>query len=186
MVYCKCMRHNSRCFTLRPLIVFLLVLSTFSMAHGQSTPQNSKSFSAALIGGPLLTQGLAGVKEIVQLVGLRFSHHLLGSELEYQGAMGKSMGIDYRLFSLQLRNDLGSVLGVDFIKCHWLIGGDYHRYQRSPKYGIEQDFQNRMGWHSGFGLRFEITPALSLRNDYHLGLTPGKQLFLNLGFEYLF
>lgn len=171
-------RHNLVQFLLKFSLAFTLLFTTLLLAL-PSQAQSTLGYQAGVFVGPLLSQDVTGVSEIVQLTGLRFSHPLWTTNLEYQVSAGNASNISYRLISVQLRQPLD----FEFMKMHWMLGLDAHSYKFNGSPSVSK---SPLGWHAGFGTQLDLSSQFHLRTDLQFGLSPGLQLLLNFGFGFAF
>lgn len=180
MISCQSRVHNIHHRMYRSFVGLVVLLFVILPCFNLKAENSSTSrYEAGVFVGPLLSEDVTGVSEIVQLTGVRFSHPLWSTLLEYQVSAGNSYGISYRLLSLQIRQPLD----FDFIKTHWILGFDAHSYKSSTPSAISA---SPMGWHAGFGTTMDLSSSLYVRSDLHFGLSPGLQLLLNFGVGFAF
>ncbi len=165
-------------------IVTCLLLINISPALAQETHNpDPRGWGLGVFTGTLLPMGIPGVLDQLSHWGVRLSHPIRRSQLEWNGVTAKAEDVTYYLGFVSLRNPIR----MDGFVAHWLVGLDFHNYKRAPTKLLGKTFPFRLvqGWHVGFGGRVPLTDRFSLRSDFRLGFSPGQQLLVGLGFEYI-
>ncbi len=167
------------------LIAILAFLLSFNTAWAQSTPEDPRGYAVGAVTGSFLPLGILGVKDLLPLWGVRLGHGFRRTQFEYVGTAAQAKGVTYYHGYFSLRNPV--TLPQALFIGHWFIGLDYHTWKRKPTaiFKIQFPFRYATGWHIGFGGRMPVTEKFSLRGDFRLGFSPGQQLNVLLGFEYL-
>lgn len=132
--------------------------------------------------GPFLVSGVSGVREILPFVGVRLGLPFRKMYFEATAMSGRAAGTEYHQGDLGFRFDFD----LDFIQYFALLGADFHYWKRVPTEWQEFPYRSGQGWHTGLGLFYRISDALSFRNDFKINFGPGTSMYVSFGFVYHF
>ncbi|HEX4925168.1 MAG TPA: hypothetical protein VFV50_13830, partial [Bdellovibrionales bacterium] len=182
--------YNEPVRTLHALltIVFLALTPAIARAQTSETEQRlspgggSRSAQLGVNTGPFLVSGVSGVREILPFVGVRLGLPFRKMYFEATAMSGRTQGIEYHQGDVGFRFDFE----LDFIQYFALLGADFHYWKRVPTEWQEFPYRSGQGWHTGMGLFYPISEALSFRNDFKVNFGPGTSLYVSFGFVYHF
>lgn len=145
-------------------------------------PDNKSYYFGAGL-GPFLPFKVAGVADTYPAWGVWFSHPSEISQVEYSIFSINAKGVTFYNFSIGLRIDYEVAMAV---QAYFTLGLDGNYYKRKETEDQEFDFAFKGGSHVGFGVLQKLAVDLFLRGDCKLNLSPGKSLYIGIGFMWEF
>lgn len=160
------------------LISFFFAAQALAQNAGSTSgpaPINRKGYEVELYGGALLPNRVAGVREIINIWGVRTALPSGKGIVEVDLFNGRGDGNVYTSGSLDYRFDFAT----SFSPIHALVGFhiDTWATRTASFWGG--------GWHLGGGMAIPIFERFFFRADFKYRFSPGQSVDADMGFFYL-
>lgn len=156
-------------------IVFVAIVAFH--AQGAEVDEKPNSYELGIHGGPLLPNRVAGVTEILSMVGVRAAAPTDKGMFELDFITGRGLGVVYHSASFDYRLDIVN----DYRPVFFLLGGHVDSFEP-----LERSQRIAFGWHYGGGITEKIAGPIHFRADFRHRFGPGSELYIGVGILYRF
>jgi hypothetical protein len=162
------------------MIAFILFNVGFNVSKSfaeDSSGSATRDSRIGILAGPFLPSSISGVREILQVSGLRLGSNTRLGNFEAEGWLANGGGVSYQSFLMNYRLNIPS----DNLPVHALVGvhADYYRKANATT-------ASSGGWQIGGGAETKIAGPLSLRSDFEYRFGPGTSLLVLVSIMWAF
>ncbi len=157
---------------------FAALIALYSaQSLAQDTSNKNANSRVGIIAGPFLPSAIAGVKEILQVAGLRLGSDTKLGDFEAEGWLANGGGVSYQSFLVNYRMDIPG----DVIPVHALVGIHADAYRKANATNVSSG-----GWQVGGGAEAKIAGPASVRSDFEYRFGPGDSLLVLVSIMFAF